>query len=108
MRGLKAKDIFPMSRLLTKMNIKEELKELLSSNANENKKIGGVNTGIDVVMLVIENIEYAEQEFYELISSVSESNAESVKEMPLGELIQILMQIFSDADFASFFKSAAK
>lgn len=102
MRNLQARDLFTFSKMITKMELKEQFKGMLDP---QNKVDGKPqNLGIDVIMLILENVSLAENEFYEFIAPIAEKTPEESKEMPFKELKQLFANILNDADFASFFK----
>lgn len=102
MRNLQAKDLFTFSKMITKMELKEQFKEMLDPESRVDGK--PQNLGIDIIMLIIENISLAEKEFYEFIAPIAEKGIDEVKEMTFKELKEIFAVIITDADFASFFK----
>ena len=104
MRGLQTSDVFNFSRLLKKMELKEELKRVLSEIQADNSQ----RVGLEVIMLFIENICKAEQEFYTFIAPIANKTPEEIKDLPLEETMAICTHIFVDQNFASFFKFAAK
>jgi len=104
MRGLKTSDIFNFSKLVKKMELKEDMRKVLSEIQEGN----ATRVGLDLIMLVLENLSNAEREFYLFISAIVDKTPEEVGELPLEEIIEICTTIFKDPNFASFFKFAAK
>lgn len=105
MRGLQTSDIFTFSKMIKKMQLKEDLKTFLDSTKNADNNI---NVALDVIMLILENLNNAENEFYNFVAPISEKTEDELKVLPINELIEILKNIYADVDFASFFKLAAK
>ena len=76
---LKTKHIIMLSKLVTKMNL------TLDINEKDPTKLG-----MNIVLEMIGKIQDAENEFYELIGSLSGYSAEAVPEIEIDELIDIL------------------
>lgn len=111
MRGLNTSDLFALTRIIKKMNIKSEIKALAKdvTNLSEEEKIKAKDSfNIDLALLFIENIGSAENEIYKLLSGMSGKTVEEVSEQGLGETIKIIENIFEDEEIGSFLKQALK
>lgn len=118
MRQLQAQDIFTFSRLLKKLNIKEQVLDLLKAkDCIEVKKEDGLEIKpevkedfgskfIRIAVMALEDINLVEDEFYGFLVPISEKSLEEVKCLSLLELRKIFDAVFKDEGLLSFFKSA--
>lgn len=118
MRTLKAKDLGPFTKILSKIEIKDVIQNLFLNNeptkideTPEDSKRRTENRGrrilAEIAGAVIENYYKAEKDFIQFLSSVSEKPVNEIEEMPVGEFISLIMELFS-ADNLPFFKTAVK
>ena len=97
MRNLKTKDLFTFSKMLNRMGLKEDFKDLLGDKE-------ATNVGLTIIMSLIEKLPEAEKEFYEFVSPIAEKTSEEMEELNLNELMETLKAIMKDESVASFFK----
>lgn len=105
MRNLQTRDIFPFAKMIKKMGIKEEFKTLMTS-VKENHASGTI--AIELIMLIIENIGNAENEFYEFISPIAEKEKAEIETLSFEDLINMFKELAKDGAFINFFTSSAK
>jgi hypothetical protein len=79
---LKTKHIIMLSRLVSKMNIKLDLKD------KDATKIGA-----DVVLDIVKNLHLAESEFYELVGSLTGYEPARVAETDIDDLVDVLGEV---------------
>ena len=79
---LKTKHIIMLSKLVSKMNIKLDLQE------KDPTKLG-----MDIIMDIVMNIHLAEDEFYELVGSISDMDAVKAADTDIDELIDVLKAV---------------
>jgi hypothetical protein len=103
MRQLKAKDIGPFTKILTKMELKDAIKGIFTKSAKGEK--GEIVS--DLIWAVIENYSKAEKEFFSFLADLEGKGVEEIKELSIDEFIEILKTLFSSENLP-FFKSAAK
>jgi hypothetical protein len=112
MRQLQAQDIFTFSRLLKKLDLKEQLLDLFKAKEKSaddvEKELDFATKLIKVAVIVLEDIYLVETEFYDFIVPISGKTLEEVKSLPLGELKQMVVSTFKDEGLLSFFSSATK
>ncbi len=92
---LKTKHIIMLSKLVSKMGIKIDMKE------TDPTKLGG-----QIIMDLVTNINLAEREFYELIGSLSGYSVEAVAETPINDLIDVLSEVATK--LVNFIRSSVK
>lgn len=111
MRKLKFGDLFTLTRIIKKMNIKEEIKGLITDVTNktpEEKEKIQQNLQVELTMLFVEHLADAQQEIYKLFADVSEKSIGEVENMELKDVMEIVNSIFNDDQFGDFFGHALK
>lgn len=111
MRKLKTSDLFSMSRILKKMNIKDEIKGLakdITGATPEEKKKAEQSMEIDLAMLFVENIGSAEKEIYKFFADLTGKTAADIENMDLNDFINLVKELFNQDGFASFLSTASK
>lgn len=113
MKDLRFEDVFTISKIIKKMNIREEIKKSIkdttSNNDDENKEDHesfAESLGIDVALLFVENIPAAEKEVYSLFSNLTEKKIEDVKKMKATEVFEIVKSWFTNEDMKQVFSTA--
>lgn len=105
MRKLESQDIFKCARLLCKIGVREEVREVaLRAEESKGKKIK-VDFGFDLLFGVFEKAtqENAENEIYKFIADLFECEPEEVRHMPPIELFKKLEQVANIEEWKSFF-----
>lgn len=119
-RTLVSKDIFPICGILKKIGIKE-LRSAFSNADSINpkdKKIDltaiGMDIFFDITGTIVSNLPSCEREIYTFLSSVvrkddgAEMTIDELKDMPMGDFAQVVMDIVSKQEFKDFFRVALK
>lgn len=119
-RTLTSKDIFPICGILRKIGVKE-LRSAFSNADGINpkdKKIDltaiGMDIFFDITGTIVSNLPSCEREIYTFLSSVvrkddgGEMSVDELKEMPMGDFAQVIMDVVSKQEFKDFFKVALK
>lgn len=110
MRNLKTTDIFSLCRLLNKIGIREEIREV-AKQAEETKgnKIR-FDMGFDLMFGIIEKAteEKAETEIYKFIADIFECEWETVRDMDPLELLEKLEEVAEFEKWKNFFKRVAE
>lgn len=111
---LKTTHLFPFIRLVTKMDIKNEIKGLFANKTNvkdmTEEEIAKLQQekGMDMAFMFIEKLSVAEKEFYDFFALYSGKKVDELKEQEISETIDMIKHLFKDEAFASFFKSATR
>lgn len=111
MRNLKTSDLFTLSRIIKKMNIKDEIKALAKDITNlpdEEKKKAEQALQVDLTMLFVENIGSAEKEIYKLFADLNNTTAKEIEDMDLNKFMEVIEGLFKQESLGSFFKTALK
>jgi hypothetical protein len=110
-RKLKTSDLFSLSRIIKKMNIKDEIKGLakdVTGATPEEKKKAEQSMEIDLAMLFVENIGSAEKEIYKFFADITGKTAADIENMDLNDFINLVKELFNQDGFASFLSTASK
>jgi hypothetical protein len=95
LRGLKTSDIFKMSKILKKMNLKVNVGE------KSNRQVGA-----DFIITVFENIHLAENEVNEFLADMSGMKPEEFSELPLEKTLEIIKEFKQIPGLLNFLKQA--
>lgn len=107
MRNLQTTDIFELARVVKKIGIKEQLKEI-AQKVNE-----GTDTyqlGFEIILSLIEKFseKNSEEAFYEFLAPILEVASEEVGKMDPFELVESILKIASIEKWQSFLKLAVR
>lgn len=101
--------VFALSRLITSIGLKDELKGIV------NKKISGTQKeieekGIEIVYTIFEKAtnEVAERKLYEFLSLILEKQPAEIMEMGPQELIDEMLETANIEEWKSFLSQVAK
>jgi len=114
-RKLKTFDIYPMSKILKKMNLKLNVADItknidleeLKKEDNEGKMIqAGLQAMIQIGFQVAENLHLAQEEVSEFMGSMVGMSAKEFNELDIEETVKIMAQFTQQKGVASFLNSA--
>ncbi|MFT8312961.1 MAG: hypothetical protein ABF633_01755 [Clostridium sp.] len=111
MRKLKTADLFSLTRIIKKMNIKNEIKALakdVTGLSDEDKLKAKDSINIDLILLFVENIGNAEKEIYKLLSDMSDKTVKEIENQSPIKTVEMIQSIFEDEEIESFLKLALK
>jgi hypothetical protein len=111
-------DLPKLSKILKKMEVKDDLKKLFSmpgvsvsdkKEEKEQKRKLSEEMGAEFGATVIVNLYMAETEIYELIASLTKLSVDDIKKMEIDDMVKMFTEFGKSAgSLVSFFKSAAK
>lgn len=107
MRALVTRDLFSMSRIIAKANIKEELRRIVEqSDSNESR----LNLGIDLVLSIITQVssKAVEKEIYVFVADVLECTVQDIEEGDPEVIINRLTTDDGSKQWKDFFSKVAK
>ena len=120
LRPLQARDLFPMTRILSKIGFGEFKKVLESDTVRDaiaaNKDDGkasinleavGVSVAVEFAGVIIEHLADAEQDIYALLASLSGLKVKDIAEMPLPDFVDMIVALIKKPEFSDFFKRAS-
>lgn len=106
MRNLQARDVFAACRVLNKIGIKDDVKEIAQK---ADKASDMWDNGFDFVFKIFEKAtsEKAEKPIYEFLAGILECKWNEVESMDLFELCEKLKQVADPEKWKLFFRQAA-
>lgn len=105
MRKIEFQDVFTMARIIKKADLKTALAEAIKKGSE--KEASEKDIGIDVLFAFVQATgnEGMDKEVYELLGSITELGAETVKHQSMGDTIKQFKQIAEENNLKDFFKS---
>jgi len=130
MRELNTADVFAMVKIISKMGLKENLKEFAAKVAEMNSKnavlkaikesgatdekieqeVSAIQTELGMLMpiLLIDNFDKAEKEIQKFIAGIKEVSLEEFLKSKAEDTLDIIMELKESEQFKSFFTKALK
>lgn len=99
MRDLTMQDVYSMSKILKKMNLKQDV--VLEGKTQE-------QAGFELIVTVFENLHLAEKEVNGFIASLVGITADEYSQLPFEEGMKYLEEFKNKPGIVNFFKSAGK
>lgn len=99
MRNLGFQDVFKVSRIIKKMNLKPD--DLQSINSQE-------AMGAAVIFKILENTGDAEEEITELIASLQGVSVDTVKDYDIEKTVEVFIEIANQPGIAGFLSTVGK
>lgn len=108
MRKLETGDVFAFTRLIKKVGITKEMKEMILSK-DSIKDMTSESFGYDFLFMLLDKASEpeAEKEVYSFLAGPLEMEPEQVKKTDLFELVEMLKQVADVEKWKAFFTSAA-
>lgn len=111
MRNLKTTDLFSLTRIIKKMNIKDEIKGLIKdvSGLNDAEKASALQTiQMELILLFIENIGNSEKEIYKLLADMNDCTVKDIENQSPIRTIEMIQAVANDEELANFLKVALR
>lgn len=121
LRALKASDFFLVTRILSKIGVKEfkrcfESEEIKTAVKNMMKQDGGeadvasigMVVAFDVASVVLERMEDCERDIYKLLSRLSGMKETEVADMPMADFAEMVADVIKHEGFRDFFTAVVK
>lgn len=107
MRNLNLGDAFQLARIIKKLKIKDELKDITSNITEKSNKM---EIGMDLMYAIFDKAteKQAEQEIYKFLSRPFEVKPEEVEKMGLFEVVENFSKVANLEEWKAFLKQAAK
>lgn len=107
MRNLNLGDAFQLARIIKKLKIKDELKDITSNITEESNKM---EIGMDLMYAIFDKAteKQTEQEIYKFLSRPFEVKPEEVEKMGLFEVVENFSKVANLEEWKAFLKQAAK
>lgn len=117
LRKLQLKDIFPMSRIIKKIGIKEIMKQAAAALENKKPKVSEkeqlteakqMQAGMEMLAVVLENIHLAEKEVTDFLASLAGMEPEAFASLNIEQLGSVFEQFKELPGLSSFLKQASQ
>lgn len=115
MRKLEARDVFPFSKIISKIGFNElkncfktsQIKEIIENeNKTQDELLLEVGTTIvfDLVGIILSNLDKVETDLYKLFASLTGKSEEDISKLEPAEFADLIIRLFQKEEFADFFK----
>jgi predicted transcriptional regulator len=111
MRNHKTSDIFSLSRIVKKMDIKKQIAEVakdVTDYSAEDKTKAETTMQASLVLIFVENIGSAEKEIYNFLADVTDSTAKEIEDMGIPALMALINDLLAQDGIGGFLSSALK
>lgn len=120
LRKLCARDIFPMSKILSKIGIKEfkecfaseEVKAVIAqmSEGGEAPDVAsvGMTVALDVADVLLGNLASCEDHIYQLLSGLSGKTKKEIAELPMDVFVSMIIDVIKKEEFKDFIQAVSK
>lgn len=116
LRTLSAKDIFPMSEILSKIGINEfascfdsdAVKSEIGKGKKGNERKIGMIFILEVSNIILKNFSKCEHDIYKFLASVTDANPEDIERLPMDEFFELIVELVKKPEFADFFKAVSR
>jgi hypothetical protein len=104
MRELRLKDIYKLSSIIDKMQIKVDINKILDDakkTPDAQSYVGG-----QMAIILVSKLHLAQKEMSSFLSDLTELKPDDIDNLSIPEAIQLFKDLFSKNDMSSFFNSA--
>lgn len=110
MRKLQMTDVFAAARLLSKIGVREEMREVAKAASEKGKAAVEFDMGYDLMFGIIDKATTAgsEKEIYAFIADILEVTWEEVSKMHPAKMFNQLKEAASDEEWKDFFGFVAR
>ncbi len=120
LRKLCTKDIFPMSKILSKIGIKEfkgcfaseEVQAMIKTMTKGEKPADIESVGIAVVLEIADvflgNLASCEEHIYQLLSNLSGMTKKEIAELPMDVFVSMIIDVIKKDEFKDFIQAVSK
>lgn len=117
LRELQSKDVFLMSRIISKIGIKEfkscfeteDVQKLIAEGIDEGavERIG-LSVMMDIAGVVLSNVSHAEQDIYSFLADLSGKTAKDIAELDMVVFAEMIIEVVQKDQFKDFIKVVSK
>lgn len=124
LRALKASDFFLVTRILSKIGVKEckqclesveiknAVRDMMSKQGGKVAEADVASIGMSVVFdiagVVLEHMESCEKDIYTLLSRLSGLKVQEIADMPMAEFGEMVIEVVKHEGFRDFFTAVFK
>ena len=114
-RTLCSKDIFPMTKLINKIGVKnfrdafqsDAIQKALSGG-EKNLEAIGINVAFELAGIVLEALPKCEDDIYDMLASVSNMKRKDLEKMEMGTFFEMIVDFIQKPEFKDFMKVVSK
>lgn len=108
-RKLNGSDIFKVSKILKKIGLKNEISKMVRPlKEGQEKDDVAMDIGIELMVMIIENIHMAEKEIFDLLGNLVCMSAEELANKDTDYLLDLVEELKNSEDIMGFFKRVGK
>lgn len=110
MRNLSLGDVFVVSRILKKLDLKVDFQEMAAifKNSGDNASFTNQALGMELFYKVLNNLGDAEQDFYEFLGGLYSVDKSVFKDLDFDEMEGLIEDIKNQKNLGKFLKSAGQ
>lgn len=118
LRELQSKDVFIMSRIISKIGIKEfkscfeteEVQKLIAEGTDAAASVEriGLSVMVDIAGVVLSNVTHAEQDIYSLLADLSGKTVKDIAELDMVVFAEMIIDVVQKDQFKDFIKVVSK
>ena len=121
LRTLNAKDISPMTAIITKIGFKEfkscfenpafQQMVAATTKGKTNDKVAvkvGVTVAIDIAGIILANYEKCQDDLFKFLASLSGKDVSEIENLPINTFTEMIIDVVKKEEFASFFSVVSK
>lgn len=112
LRKLNAKDLFPLSTILSKIGVKQfkSVFQSIAVDAKNGVEKDTLDLGLifDIAGIILENLEKCEDNIFKFLSSVSGMKLKEVEELSPTDFMELIVEVVKKEEFKDFFKAASR
>ena len=104
MRELKLKDIYKLSAIIDKMQVKADLNKLMDDAKKQpdaQAYIGG-----QMIMILVSRLHMAQKEVSSFLADLTGQTVEQLEDLSIKEVTELFKELFGKNDMSGFFNSA--
>lgn len=107
-RKLVGRDLFTLSKIIKKMELKNEVSGFIKEATEENKEVAAMQAGLEMITVIISNIYKAEDEVNGFLGDLCGCTGEEFGNKPLNEIVEIIQELMKQDDLVGFLKQVGK
>lgn len=122
-RPLNARDIFPMTKIIRKIGLKdfgkcfepEEIKAITdvfsddeANNAEDLAEVVGVSVVLKIVDIILEHLPDAGEEVFSFIAGLIGRTKDEVASLPMDVFFELVVDVFKRKEFVGFMKAVSR
>ena len=103
LRQLKGKDIYQITKIINKLNIKEILESLFNSGDKGIQDLG-MSIVANALTVILENLNVVEDDINQLLADLTSTSVEEIEDLSFLDYTQLIEDFVMHEDFKDFFE----